>query len=319
MTTMLQGLGWQPRWVSHLGCIKGCLTYLGMDISDGWLYGATGHAFILNISDTLCPSGPTAWKSEMLFSLAPDIGYTLDGVFAHKSQPDFAAQQRAAWDHVRSALDAGQPCYGWELEIPEYYVLCGYDQAGYHFSGPGCEAVKGSKTWQELGTTDIGMLELYSVRRGQPADDTTVVRQALNLALEFADGPQKWVFPQYHVGLAGYDAWMQALETNTADGFGVAYNAAVWSECRSAAVAFLLEARQRLNGSGDGALSRAIAAYDIVAQNMKCVADTFPFHGLTPEHIQAVARRTSAVTCLRAARAAEAEGLQALADIVAAL
>ena len=45
----LEHLRWKPRNVSHLGCIKGCLNYLGMEVSDAWLYGATGHAFVINI------------------------------------------------------------------------------------------------------------------------------------------------------------------------------------------------------------------------------------------------------------------------------
>ena len=40
----LENCQWKPRWVSHLGCIKGCLDYLGIDLSDAWLYGATGHS-----------------------------------------------------------------------------------------------------------------------------------------------------------------------------------------------------------------------------------------------------------------------------------
>ena len=39
MVKMLEGLKWSPKWVSHLGCIKGCLEYLKIDLSDTWLYG----------------------------------------------------------------------------------------------------------------------------------------------------------------------------------------------------------------------------------------------------------------------------------------
>jgi len=46
---ILENLRWQPRNVTHLGCIKGCLDYLGMDVSEPWLYGGTGHAFVINI------------------------------------------------------------------------------------------------------------------------------------------------------------------------------------------------------------------------------------------------------------------------------
>jgi hypothetical protein len=56
----LENCRWVPRWVAHLGAVKGCLNYLGIEMSDAWLYGGTGHAFVLNVHEGLCPSGPTA-------------------------------------------------------------------------------------------------------------------------------------------------------------------------------------------------------------------------------------------------------------------
>ncbi len=49
MAKKLENLRWRPRYTSHLGCIKGCLNYLNLDVSDAWLFGATGHAFVINI------------------------------------------------------------------------------------------------------------------------------------------------------------------------------------------------------------------------------------------------------------------------------
>jgi len=49
MENRLEGLKWQPRWISYLGCIKGCLDYWKLNVSDAWLYGATGHAFAFNL------------------------------------------------------------------------------------------------------------------------------------------------------------------------------------------------------------------------------------------------------------------------------
>ena len=53
----LANLRWSPKWVSHLGCVKGCLDFLGTKMSDAWLFGGTGHAFIINISEDSCPNG----------------------------------------------------------------------------------------------------------------------------------------------------------------------------------------------------------------------------------------------------------------------
>jgi len=315
----LENLRWVCKWVSHLGCIKGCLDYLNLDVSDAWLFGATGHAFVLNVHEVVCPSGPTAWKTEMLANLGKNIGYEVDGVFGMKSAGDFAEKQKLAWEFVKSAIDQGLPCYGWELDIPEFYVVYGYDDAGYYFSGPGCDEGKGPKPWQELGETEIGVIEMYSVKPGETADDVQAVKEALAFALEYATSPAKWIFAKYKAGLAGYDNWIRALEGGTADGFGMAYNAAVWSECRGYAVLFLREARGRLDGRAAAAFDEAIKQYQVVAENLKMVADTFPFHGLEPEHIKDETRIRTALEALRTARGAEAEGLETLRKIVGEL
>ena len=43
MSKRIDDLRWRPRWVSHLGCVTGCLEYLGSDISWARLYGGTGR------------------------------------------------------------------------------------------------------------------------------------------------------------------------------------------------------------------------------------------------------------------------------------
>ena len=50
MIKKLDNFRWKPMNVTHLGCIKGCLNYLDLDVTDAWLFGAIGHGFILNIA-----------------------------------------------------------------------------------------------------------------------------------------------------------------------------------------------------------------------------------------------------------------------------
>jgi hypothetical protein len=316
----LENLRWAPRWVSHLGCLKGCLDYLGLEISDAWLYGGTGHAFVLNVHDLVCPSGPTAWKTEPLFRLGRNLGYQVDGVEAFKSDTDgFAEGQRKAWALVREAIDDGVPCFGWELQIPEYYVVYGYDETGYYFSGPGCDAGSAAKPWTELGDSGIGVLEMYRVQPGTVAEDVQVLREALVFALEHSTDTDQWVFPDYRAGLAGYDRWIDALRGGRADDMGMAYNAAVWKECRGHAVQFLREARNRLPGQANGLLAEAAERYQTVADHLATVADLFPFHGMDPQHLRDQDRVNGAIEALQVSRAAEVAGLESLRAIVAAL
>ncbi len=322
MSKRLENLRWKSHWTTHLGCVKGCLDYLGIEVSDAWLFGGTGHAFVINVMDIdVCPSGPTAWDTQMVRTLGSNIGYETDGLFAAKpGAGDFAGKQEEAWEFVRKSIDQGMPCYGWELEIPEFYVVFGYDDIGYHYSGPLCDRGKGPKPWQDLGDTEIGIVEMDRVRPGRPADDAVTVRQALEFALEHARTPQKWTFPRYKAGLAGYDNWIRTLGDGTADRHGMAYNAAVWSECRGLGAQFLREARRRLDGEVSALLEDAAEQYDTVFQDLQEVANLFPFPP-SPEGAETddEERRNKAVAHLRKARDNEEAGLGLLETIVAAL
>jgi len=86
MRKELEGLRWTPKWVSHLGCVKGCLDFLGVPASDAWLFGATGHAFVLNIHEAVCPSGPTAWNAEVVRRLGRNVGYETYGLNSRRGE-----------------------------------------------------------------------------------------------------------------------------------------------------------------------------------------------------------------------------------------
>jgi len=252
-------------------------------------------------------------------ALGKNIGYNIDCVLGFKSiEKDFSKKQKEAWDLVRRSIDAGIPCYGWEMDIPEFYVVYGYDDDGYYFTGPGGVGVlvdEGYKPWQELGGSEIGVVEMYSVRPGQAADNAKTVKEALEFALEHAAG--KWAHPNYRAGLAGYDLWIETLENRLATGHGMAFNTAVWNECRFFAQHFLKEASERIDGKASPLFEEAIGHYQTVQRNLQQVKELFPFPW--GNEIDDEERCRSAVKYLGNAKKGEEAGLRILEKIVSEL
>jgi hypothetical protein len=316
----LENLKWNPSWVSHLGCVKGCLDYLDIEITSGWLYGGTGHAFIINMAQDCCPSGPTAWKTVPLFELGQNLGYFIDGVFGHKGERDMAELQVKAWDYVKDFLDRDLPCYGWELDIPEWYVIHGYDEVGYYFSGPGCDDGKGPKPWREVGDTEIGWLEMYSIEPGKTAEVTKIVKEAFEFVLKHAQNPEDWIYPNYGAGLKGFDIWIKSLQAGTAARMGHAYNTAVWEECRRFGVEFLKEAKVQLGSELGSLFDTAIGHYEQVAAGLKTVTEMYPFDDhRTMDPVGVNDQSQAAAETLKQVREAEAAGLESLEVILTAL
>jgi hypothetical protein len=254
-----------------------------------------------------------------LFNLAKNIGYGfVHPISTFKNNPDFKEKQRECWDKTRESVDAGVPCYGWELEQPEFYVITGYDDVGYYYTGSGIEGEKGPKPWQELGDTDIGIAEIYGVKQVEPSDAITTVKEALKFALKHAENPPEWINSNYRSGLAGYDIWIETVEKGEATGIGMAYNAAVWTECRALGLKFLDEAKPQLDNSLTPLLEEAIQRYFPVVDSLSRVVELFPM--MPPDDgIEESERYRLGLEQLKKAREAEEKALESLGNILVAL
>jgi hypothetical protein len=321
----IDGLHPHRGWMTLPTCLHDCAAAQGMEVSRAWLYGSTGFAFALNIHEVICPSGPTAWNTRRCLELAANIGLPTRRIQAHKTQEDFAAVREQAFEAAKAAIDEGRPCVLWEADIPEWYTVVGYDNRHLLFFAE--NEIK-SIHHLKLADTGIGWLNLWLPKVAAPADDRQIVRDALQFALDHAAG--EYTFERYAAGPAGYDLWIAALqrvpvmEEVRATAFGQGYNAQCWAECRQMAVAFLEEARQRLNDSRlDSLFDAAIADYRAVAAALTRVAELTPFS--PPEDEAALQRlqdeslRGQLIAALQESREAEARGLADLKQLLAAL
>ncbi len=312
----LPGLRWRPAWVSHCGCLSAAADYLGVSVSVPWLYGVTGYAFLLNIHDELCPSG---WHllDVPLEEALPHAGLAVRRVALPRDpERDKEALKRRIWDGVRANLDGGMPCCAYNLEIGEYYTIHGYDEVGYYYSGPLCEVGKGPLPWEAYGDGSPDMpMAVHAVTAGEESDPVRAVRHALLLAVRYAreiDGASE----RYVCGPEGYDQWMDALEQGRASGWGTAYNACCYHECRANAIGFLTEARHRLEGAHDDLFDEAQVCYREVAECLARVTQLLPvFDDDVEEHVRERHKVNMVIEDLRLAKAAEERGLWALAAL----
>lgn len=325
----------QPRtevWDTYMGCLEGCLAYLGSGVSPAWLYGVGGHAFGLNIHEQLCPSGPHVWSGwGTLQGREALLGLSIErlGPWYRGHDDQYQEHKQFAWDRTRAAIDASTPCIGYDLSWAEFYVVHGYDETGYYFwkTDMGAMDETGPLPWEQLG--EVGGVHMIDVQYlsavEPPADDREVVRAALQWAVRFgaqgdADDPQR--NPAYASGLAAYDEWLTALDDPGCwEGrpIGAMYNAQVWRECRRYAVQFLTEARDRLADDGLAPLfDAAIGHYGAVETALGSVCDQFWFESPDSKR-PAQERHERAAAGLTAARDAEQHGLAELQRVVDAL
>ncbi len=176
-------------WDTYMGCLRGCLRYLHSDVTPAWLYGVSGHAFGLNIHKQLCPSGPHVWSGwGSLQGHEALLGLKIERVGAwYKGYDDaYEAHRKLAWERTRQAIDAGAPVIGYDFSMAEFYVVSGYDDAGYHYWNTNFGDLKqaGPVAWDKYGDGGgVHMIALQVVTAGKP---TGTARQAVRAALQWA-------------------------------------------------------------------------------------------------------------------------------------
>jgi hypothetical protein len=165
-----------------------------------------------------------------------------------------------------------------------------------------------------LGTTGIvGVVHMAAVSLGEPADDRTALRDAVQYALDMQEVAEE---DNYTWGLNAYDVWIAALHDPGVNPHGASFNAQYWAECRRMAVAFLEEADERLADAGLSPLfADALAAYGNVSENLNAVAEALPMDNEWGPRLRDEALVDGLIARLQAARAAEEAGLGALEQI----
>jgi hypothetical protein len=204
------------------------------------------------------------------------------------------------------------PCFGFDLAGPEYYVVNGYNDDGYWFSG-GASAFQMMKPRKlnELGDS-VGLLEMYSVRLGEAADDTRAIRESIEFVLKQSKNNTE--------GTHGFENWIKALETGTASTIGTALNAGCWAECRAFGVQFLKEAKERVGGKTNKLFDEAAGHYDTERESLQKVSGLFPIHlNIAFEPIKNAELSQKAIEHLNNAGKAEEAGLKSLEKLYSEL
>lgn len=294
----------KPFNTTLMGVIRGVADAFGLNHSDATLFGGSGHAFVINIHDTLCPSGPYCWHSGGFDRLLGNLGINRQhhGFFGGNSGPS----DRAAIESVlKEQLDQGVPCALLNLENQ---LITGYDDSGFvatqpwaHADFPPAHLTWGS--WEELGN-EIHV-SFYWFKPAEPADECTILNDALSFAVDMGRHPTQHTDEPYGAGLKAYDKWIAALEAGHGGDHGNWWNGTVWSECRVQASAYLSEVAAR--HPGVATLSQGLAAsYADISASLARAADK----ELEP---------ADKLDALRSARATEVEVLEHLEALLADL
>jgi hypothetical protein len=262
-----------PFETSLMGVLRGVCDHYGIEVSDAGLYGASGHAFLVNVHEAICPSGPYCWNPESFRALLANLGIQVVdlGFFHAESTP---AERADVERRLRAHMEDGQPCSVCNMD---HQLIGGFDYDGLHLIRPWpglAEEITPARltfrTWSEFGSQLHASFFTYVPV--DPKDGATMVRDALRFAVDVHRAPAPFELPKYGVGPRAWDNWLAALPEHGAT-HGNWWNATVWGECRARAGEWFAE----LAAAQDGEVARTArelsAAYADIAGLLEQVAD----------------------------------------------
>jgi len=307
---------WVPAWITWVGATTTCLQALGVACDAADVAALSGYAFMLSVHKELCPSGPTVFDWGMLPAGVNLLGrstlqfQSTDCHGGENSSDTTRAHCRAAYQFAAREVAEGRPCVLWGAYLPEFAVVVGV--------GGGCFHVKSFRECTGEPQPPIPCEELqapggpYVLAFPTPTTERRPGgpdRFAVSHAVQLLYGPSAG--GDYTYGLAAYDAWIAALEADTVNPFGNAYNTQCYAEGRLYAHGFLKRAAGR-NPAVAEPLTRAVEAYGEAREAMRELAGLFRF----PPHgeIKDPANRAKGIELLRQAKAAETRAAEALRE-----
>ncbi len=304
----------------QLGCMKGSLDYLGIEVSRPWLAGVTGQAFVIGIAPDVCLSSVSAcledeYADGTMARLGRNLGYDLE---YHRFDGRDPNKRAIAWQRFQAALDAGRPCYGYFNFCYQLYV--GYDADGFYIGDGATNAGQGPFSMLDVDGDSWSLCIVGPA--GSSSDDRTAVKDGLEFVIrharggEVGDGPGETQAGDAH-GPEAYRRWIAFMDAGKESGTWRAIDHYV--RCRELAVEFLSEAESRLSADLGPLLRDARMLYQCVCDDLWPVADAFgqgkrpaPFGEPGSFHAEAADR-------LRSACDTETKALTVLERIAAAL
>ncbi|WP_274362245.1 hypothetical protein [Paenibacillus thermotolerans] len=282
--------------------------------------GISGHAFRINIDpDHIDVAGPTMFPGGYLIRRnLCNLGFISN--LSDTEKPFTPEKVEKVLALIHDSVDRGIPAISFDLFIPEFGLIYGYDDDNKVFHAKDVSK-EGTISYTDF-VESRNMLWVTTINESLPHSKYETLRMALDMIVDHARG-REWqhVFQgKYFIGLAGYDAWIACMEERKADPFGNAYNTAVISDAREFAVQFLCELAIRWNGSNivertvRAHASEAAPHYEKAAAALVELREMFPFPEGGRPNDPAVADR--AVTLLRMAKAEEEMGVQVLEKLL---
>jgi RNA polymerase sigma factor (sigma-70 family) len=340
VNTTLENVLKKPRqtwdsWTSSAACMQINLEFRELNFTLADIMGYTSLAFRINVfENSINVAGPHVydWRDIHTRGLS-NLGVQVRCFGSSIGKEPTPETIIEALHFIHQSIDCGYPLMSWDLFIPEFGLIYGYDDNNKMLYAIDTYNQDGQKTlpYSHLGNGLFNDIYLMEITGFSPIKENEALRKALEMVLHHAYHQEQC---DYMVssdpsatsvrsgitfnnsrgstnGLAAYDAWIRTFENLQVEELGNAYNSEIISEARENAAQFLSNIADRASDEILSRLAREAAVhYHNVADSLRHIREMFPFpQGGNPNGKEEAVK---AASLLRAAKIDEQIGLEKL-------
>ncbi|HPU62688.1 MAG TPA: hypothetical protein PK304_00885 [Mobilitalea sp.] len=275
------------------------------------IVATSGFAFRMWVSKDLCPSATSIWDFDSQKPWVENGGLLCDYVGRYWDQKDIEEEKHMeAIKIIKASIDRGIPAISWDIGIPEWGLITGYDDDNQIFFTLPINAKKaepsspdynyGEMPYDTLGKREIPILSVLTITGKSDKSQNDILRDTMKLAINHLQGGE-WC--ENAKGLDAYQALINIFNENP--DIAVSWNAEYFLGTYCALKEYAYKYFEKADISELAKLYRAVFSAWMEAYQIK-----------TNEDVTSHETRTKIVSLLQSAYKNEKEAVQIMESYI---
>jgi hypothetical protein len=175
------------------------------------IIATSGFAFRMWVdAKHLCPSATSIWDFECQKPWTENGGLLCDYVGRYWGQDHIEEENRnKAIEMIRTSIDGGIPAVSWDIGLPEWGLITGYNDENKQFTTLSIKGDQGKMAYDLLGKREIPMLSVLTIVGRSQKQQQDILNDTLKLAVSHLRG-EEWC--ENTKGLKAYPAFIAFFE-----------------------------------------------------------------------------------------------------------
>lgn len=184
------------------------------------IVATSGFAFRMWVNTDLCPSATSIWGLDSQKPWVENGGLLCDYVGRYWEQEHIEQKkQQEAIKNIKSSIDKGIPAISWDIGVPEWGLVTGYDDDLQMFTALPINAKKTDPTsstyntiqmsYDSLGKRELPILSVLTITGNTDKKDESILNDTMKMAVNHLKGVE-WC--DNYKGLEAYPALIKIFE-----------------------------------------------------------------------------------------------------------